>query len=196
MNYHDPFVPDSGKLDSAHGFVGGLQIGVRQQFGTMTLGAEADISWAHLDSSGIFTTPLGSQWRIDSDVKMFGTARGVVGFLVTPSLLAYGTAGVAWGRVDVKQATTFVTGSGCTVDCEGGRTSGDFNHIGYAVGGGLEYALTSNWSLKAEYLYMDLGKENYALNGTTKPNGNVPYVETFGQDIQLHTARAGINYKF
>jgi len=36
----------------------------------------------------------------------------LIGFLFTPQLLAYATAGVAWSRLNVKQATTFVQGRG------------------------------------------------------------------------------------
>jgi len=198
--YNDPFVPDQGSLSSDDGFLGGLQIGANKRFDRVVAGVEIDVSWSDISSEGTFTTPAGSQWRITSDLETLGTARGRLGYLLTPQLLFYGTAGVAWGRLDVSQATTFVEGSGCsplgTPACEGGRTKGEFDHVGYTVGGGFEYALDNNWSLKAEYLYIDLGSEDYSLKGTTSPGGSIPYVETFGSDIELHTVRAGLNYRF
>lgn len=198
--YSDPFVPDQGSLSASDGFVGGIQVGAQKRYDRVVAGLEIDVSWTNSTSEGTFTTPLGSQWNITSDLEVFGTARGRLGYLFTPQLLAYATAGLAWGRVDVTQATTFVQGSGCSPlgspACEGGRTSGKFDHVGYAVGGGLEYALDNNWSLKAEYLYIDLGDEDYSLKGTTTPGGSTPYVETFGSDLQIQTLRAGVNYRF
>lgn len=194
--YSDPFVPDQGSLSDGSGFIGGLTVGANKQFGDVVLGLEADVSWPDAETSGTFTTPLGSQWAITSDLKTLGTVRGRLGFLATPALLVYATGGLAWGQVDVTQATTFVTVPGGAFLDDGGRTSGDFNHIGYALGAGLEYDLGGGWSLKSEYLYVDLGKEDYQLTGTTKPGGSTPYVETFGSDLELHTIRAGLNYRF
>jgi outer membrane immunogenic protein len=193
--YNDPFVPSSGSLSDSDGFVGGLQVGANKQLGGMVVGLEADVSWSGMEADGTFTTPLGSQWAITSELTTLGTVRGRVGLLATPALLIYGTAGLAWGQVDVTQATTFVDGKGAKLD-DGGRTSGDFNHIGYAIGAGAEYALGNGWSLKGEYLYIDLGDEDYQLTGTTKPGGTVPYVETFASELDLHTLRVGANYKF
>ncbi|HET6388852.1 outer membrane protein [Hyphomicrobium sp.] len=194
--YNDPFVPSAGHLGSDDSVVGGVEVGFNHQFNSIVVGVAADVSWTDTENEGTFTTPLGSQWNIKSSPDIFGTVRGKAGVLVRPDLLIYATGGLAWGQFDVKQATTFVEGSGCSVDCEGSRTSGNFNHLGFVVGGGLEWALTQHWSLKAEYLFLDFGSEDYQLQGTTKPGGNVPYVETFSADQQMHIGRAGINYRF
>lgn len=193
--YNDPFVPDQGSLSDSDGFAGGLQAGFDKQFGSVVAGIEVDVSWSDLEADGTFTTPLGSQWKITSAIDTLATARGRLGFLVTPNALVYGTAGVAWGHVDVTQATTFVDKNGDFLD-DGGRTSGDYDHVGYVIGGGLEYLVGGGWSIKAEYLHIDLGDQDYGLKGTTKPNGNVPYVETFGSDLTLDVVRAGVNYRF
>lgn len=65
-----------------------------------------------------------------------------------------------------------------------------------ALGAGAEWAISPNVSIQGQYLYVDLGKENYALNGTQKPNDNVPYTETFATDLDFHTVRIGVNYRF
>lgn len=194
--YNDPFAPEQGSLSDASGFVGGLQLGADRQFGSVVAGVALDVSWPELDADGTFTTPLGSQWKITSSLDTLATARGRLGVLVTPSILLYGTAGVAWGRVDVSQATTFVSVPGGVPYDEGGRTSGTFDHVGYVVGAGLEYAVGGGWSLSAEYLHVDLGDQDYQLTGTTKPNGSTPYVETFVSDLEIDVVRAGLNYRF
>lgn len=57
---------------------------------------------------------------------------------------------------------------------------------GYAVGGGLEYAITNNWTIKGEYLYMKFG------NFTATDAGARTYVLT----NQVSTGKLGVNYKF
>lgn len=139
--------------------------------------------------------PNNSAWDIDTSLDVFGTVRARLGVAVSPQVLVYGTGGFAWGRVAANQATEFIYVPPAVGQTEqGARTSGDVNHFGWTVGGGLEWALSPSLSVKGEYLYVDLGKENYMLNGTT-PKGS-PYTETFSTDLSFHTARIGLNYKF
>ena len=58
--------------------------------------------------------------------------------------------------------------------------------VGYTVGGGVEYAFTPNWSVKAEYLYVDLRQNN---------NNNFFFVNNNVRN-DFHIARVGLNYKF
>ena len=61
------------------------------------------------------------------------------------------------------------------------------------LGGGLEYALTRDWSAKAEYQYIALGttEGHYGLNDKAQGNGAIGYVTA---ERDLHTVRAGLNY--
>ena len=194
IHYNDFFVPDQRSLGGGDGWLGGLQAGYNYQTGSLVVGLEADVSWSGIDASGRYTTaaPNYATWDIKSQLDVFGTVRGRLGF-TTGSLLIYGTAGLAWGQTDSSQATNWFPPAPPDV---GGRTSGKTNHIGYALGAGAEMQLSPSWSVKAEYLYVDLGKENYALKGTTKPGGSVPYVETYATDIDFHSFRVGLNYRF
>jgi outer membrane immunogenic protein len=193
IHYNDPFVPAKHDLDGGDGWLGGLQAGYNYQTGGVVVGLEADVSWTGMDADGRFTTiaPNFTTWDINSSLDLFGTVRGRLGFVSGP-LLIYGTAGLAWGITDTSQATNWFPPAPPDV---GGRTSGDTNHIGFAVGGGVEWLIARNWSLKAEYMFIDLGKENYSLHGTVKPNSSVPYVETFAADLEFHTVRLGLNYR-
>jgi len=193
--YNDPFVPSSGSLDGGDGVLGGLQVGIDKQFDRFVVGLVGDFTWGDMSADATATTPLGSQWKITSDLDVMGTARVKAGYLVSPALLLYATGGVAWAKFDVKQATTFVDKDGNFLD-DGGRTSGSFDHVGYTIGGGAEWALGGGWSVSGEYLYADFGEQDYQLKGTTKPNGGAPYVETFAQDVDMHILRAGVNYRF
>jgi len=67
--------------------------------------------------------------------------------------------------------------------------------VGYAVGGGWEYAIDSKWSVKAEYMYLGLGK-NF---DTSAPAGGNPAAGTGFSTTSLsgiHTVKIGLNYKW
>lgn len=69
--------------------------------------------------------------------------------------------------------------------------------VGWTLGGGVEYAITNNWTVKGEYLYYDLGGNSYVVNGNwywTSTTGWVaPIVK---KDNAGSLARIGVNYKF
>ena len=65
--------------------------------------------------------------------------------------------------------------------------------VGYAVGGGGEYAFTPNWSAKLEYQYINLG--NRTLNAVEA--GPTPgFAVQNNTRFDYHTVRVGLNYKF
>lgn len=65
--------------------------------------------------------------------------------------------------------------------------SQDNTKSGWTAGGGFEYAWTSNLSFKFEYLYVHLGTDNVAT---------LPGVFTADEDMNLHTAKIGLNWRF
>ena len=82
------------------------------------------------------------------------------------------------------------------------------NHIGWVAGGGLEWRLTSAFSIKAEYLYVDLGSASYRLTGTAYPDKSpcvgpissscsFPHTtDSFPADLTFHSVRVGANIRF
>lgn len=195
LYWNDPFETEQETLDSGSGLVGGLQFGADKHFGSLLVGVAIDVTFGELEDEGTYTTPLGSQWHITSTLNTLALARGRIGLVVTPRLMTYATAGLAFGQFNVKQATTFVNGAGEPID-DGGRVSGDVNHFGYTVGGGFEYLFARGWTFGSEYLFVDFGKEDYALKGTTKPYNDTPHTETFAAEKELHMFRGTLNYRF
>ncbi len=67
---------------------------------------------------------------------------------------------------------------------------------GWTAGAGLEYAIASNWSLKTEWLYVDLGRQNYAINafGGAIAEG-FPANFTASSASATHLIRTGVNYR-
>jgi outer membrane immunogenic protein len=86
-----------------------------------------------------------------------------LGFLVTPNFLFYGTAGLAYADFKLGSAATCPT---FTPPCEGqAGTSDQISNwsFGWTVGAGVEWKFAPDWSVKAEYLYVDLGTQSNTI---------------------------------
>jgi outer membrane immunogenic protein len=183
------------------GAIGGVQAGYNWQTGPVVLGIETDIDASGIAKSASLTVP-GTTTRpdwftsADQQLNFLGTVRGRLGFTITPSLLAYGTGGFAYGGANVSSTVTSSTHGSATTNCQNfcGNSFGSSPTLtGWAAGGGLEYMVTPNWSLKAEYLYFDLGTLTQTYGDTTgRPLGTV----STGTEFKGSIARIGANYKF
>jgi outer membrane immunogenic protein len=139
------------------GVAGGFQGGYNWQLGQLVLGGETDFDLS--SANGVFANyKFSNPW--------FGTVRGRGGFALN-NILFYGTLGLAYGRGHIDQ----------------GSLNEDNLHLGWAGGAGLEVGLTRNWSIKAEYLFIDLASDSYMLTG--RNNG-----------VQSNLLRFGVNYRF
>jgi len=205
---------------TSSGFIGGGQFGYNYQFSHLFVaGFEADIqglSGAHKQSSSV--TPLRENRESDNiapvvtnstttrDLSYLGTLRARVGVLVVPSFLLYATGGLAYGGV--KSDTTIAQSVTNTKNPPPSTlTSGSFSgtRVGYVVGGGGEWMLSSNWSAKLEYLHYDLGSATYATGGlaiidlgpTSLPGSGTAAVATSSKvRFNDNIVRVGVNYHF
>jgi len=139
---------DSGPAD---GFVGGGQIGHNWQKGQLVYGVEADFTWSDISfSEGVSACEpdLGCvSARVSGAIDWMATARGRIGYLFQPGLLAYGTAG--FGHVSAS-ASASVSGFGLTDRFSVSDSSTDF-----VYGVGIEARLTPVTTLRVEYLGFD-----------------------------------------
>jgi outer membrane immunogenic protein len=181
-------------------FTGGAQLGYNYQMGSFVLGGEADFNYANIETkySGFGVIPLGTNAASDnsfnakSKVEWFGTARARLGFTPMERLLVFATAGLAYGNV--KSSTTeawTIYNNGVASGSEAWSGSKSGTRYGWTVGGGAEYAVTNNLSVKAEYLYVDLGDNTY----WTRDVGGTPIVR-ISNDTKFSVVRAGVNYRF
>ena len=136
------------------------------------LGVEADI---------LFTSPV-DQARLTSapfntTFDYVATARGRVGYTMG-TWLPYVTGGLAWSQAHVK-----LNDLGAVVP-----PKRSLAHVGWTAGIGLEHAVSGNWTVKAEYDYIDLARRTYDLSDLGLPHVNV--------DPNIHTFRLGLNYRF
>jgi outer membrane immunogenic protein len=156
--------------DNSDGFQLGGQVGYNMDMGGFVLGAEADLQWANI-SYGEDIPGIGS---FEAGTDFYGTLRGRAG-MSFGQVMPFVTAGVAAGR-----------GSASVTDGNNVVTTQTATHVGWTAGAGLEAQATDNITFKAEYLYVDLGEQNYA----GLPVGSQDVTQRFS------VVRAGVNYKF
>jgi outer membrane immunogenic protein len=183
---------------SAKGVIGGGQVGYNWQLASQGLiGLEADLQGSGIKGSASQTlsAPLfdTTSTGVTKSIDWFGTVRGRLGLLVTPQWLLYGTGGFAYGQAKSSFSTTDLT-AGCVPPgisiCAAGASSGV--RTGWTAGAGAEAMLTPNWSVKVEYLYVDLGSSALSIPSSTIPAIVFGTSTTFREQI----ARVGVNYHF
>lgn len=178
------------------GYVAGGQIGYNYQIGRFLWGVEADISASGIDGEQQILTPRCPNFcgspnlsNTSQDMDWFGTARVRFGGVVN-NWLFYGTAGVAFGEVKYSYwQNNAVFGLGGLLNTFGADTK---THVGWTAGAGLEYGF-GRWSVKAEYLYFDLGDHSFLVPHNTAPT-LIQYSPKFENRGSI--VRAGLNYRF
>jgi outer membrane immunogenic protein len=168
----DPTGFDSGHYNVNGGLVGGT-LGYNWQFNQFVLGLEGDGSWADIHGSTIG----GGNCDLVCSAKLdaLGTVRGRLG-VAFGNFLPYVTGGLAVGDIHGSES---LLGSGSSTVA------------GWTVGGGVEAKVSPAWSIKAEYLFVDLG--NHTIFDDTFADGTV-----VPQSIKFTTNifRVGVNYHF
>jgi outer membrane immunogenic protein len=165
-------------------FIGGGQAGVNWQINQFVLGVEGD-GQALVGRNNSFGL-IGTNGT--SSTSFLGTVRGRAG-IAFDRFLVYGTGGVAFGGGGwPNSAVATVAGIPAFFTTNGSNNN---MRVGYAAGAGVEYAFTNNWSVKVEYLFTDLGRNNrtFLLGGTGAGF-------TINNREQNHIVRAGLNYRF
>ncbi|MFP3945157.1 MAG: outer membrane protein [Alphaproteobacteria bacterium] len=199
----DPPPPDAGFSDPTQaidgdGWLAGGQIGYNWQHGHFVTGLEADISWTGFDGSDTFTTdaftPTFAKTH-DLDIDYFGTARVRPGWAFA-NWLFYATGGLAWGETSGDLAVAYdPDGDGPEPVFGTSFADTDETHVGWTAGAGIEFLARGNWTIRAEWLYVDLGKEDYHFTGEVF-NGDPFDTDSFPSDLSFHVFRVGLNYKF
>jgi outer membrane immunogenic protein len=171
---------------SFEGALLGLQAGYNWQLGNVVLGAEADVSFGNIKDALRDGNFLGYSGKIDT----MGTVRGRLGYSFG-NVMPYLTAGYAW--VSLEQGSTCPAAAPFGVCSITGAYSvaSKETHTGFVWGGGAEWAIAKQWSLKAEVLFMDLGTETYTAKIPVA--GTVTAPATLNVD---YLAKVGVNYRF
>ena len=210
-----------------NGFIGGGQIGYNYQWSpNFVVGLEADFQGSTIQGSGNYAgaSQDSISWKdpfipglspcvtngctltrsavgigqVNAGVDWMGTVRGRVGYLVTPTTLVYATGGLAYGEADLN--ATWFSPLLSPVLYQGGSWLGTTDlRTGWTAGAGVEWMFLPRWSVKAEYLYYDLGTANTANFGPvfyTSKGTNLLSTAGYSAPFNGNVVRLGVNYHF
>jgi opacity protein-like surface antigen len=202
--------PNAALRFSPSGFAGGAQVGFNKQFGSLVFGVETDYDYvaarSSASTSGIYSgatlggTPFSGAYTMSQSQQLnsLGTIRAKLGFTPMDDLLLYATGGLAFGQTNVSSGTSIPNTGGVLPNGAAFTGTRDNWAVGYAIGGGAEYALDRNWSVRAEAIYYDLGHSSVvgvANIGVNNPGG--PDLETdTNSTFKGYMLRLGLNYEF
>jgi outer membrane immunogenic protein len=136
----------------------------------------------------------------------FGTFRGRAG-IAFDRILLYATGGLAVGRLNADY--TDAIAAGFVTPAAAATGSGGVTRAGWVIGAGVEGAVTNNWTVKVEYLHVDLGSTGASVTGVTTGSLSVPigdfrttiaqtttFNSLFGTRFTDDIIRVGLNYRF
>ncbi len=161
----------------ADGFLGGAQLGYNVQGGTFVYGVEADFGGLDDGARGSFTDPANTNRVISvkSSAGFYGDVTGRAGLLLGNALI-YGKGGFA-----------FFTGNVRVTDAFDGINQDSGTFTGWTVGGGVEYQIAPNLTVKAEYQYLDLDNGNFSCCFAGSSG-------RLDDNITANTLKIGFNY--
>jgi outer membrane immunogenic protein len=178
--------------------VGG-QIGYNWQFGSTVLGIEGDWNWNSLDHTGLMGGDQCVAAQTSLKLSQFGSVRARAG-LAFERTLAYVTAGPAWGKLEGSVTSICQNTAGCVMHSLA-FWSTDSWQWGALAGAGLEFMITPNLSVRAEYLALALTDSTVSPDRVVRPI-NCTSSPTQTRECQIsfqlweQIARLGLNYRF
>ena len=194
------------------GWEAGGQVGCNAQWGVAVLGVEGDWQWTHTAASAdaayaafpnvgnpAFTDAAHIE-HVDVTQRWFATGRVRAGFTPVERVLVYGTGGIAWTNFQSNTIVAFATPANPFTGVFSGATHAgaiSTNQPGWVAGGGVEWAVTNNWSVKAEYLYLRFDAFSYA---SPLVASFIPAAPGYAWNTNItpreQIVRIGVNYKF
>jgi outer membrane immunogenic protein len=170
-------VPGDVELNDGGITVGGT-IGYNIQFNpNWLIGIEGDIGYLNTKREFDDFDNFNRTGHFGVKSTWYSTFRGRLGYVTGPSLL-YVTGGGAAVRLEERYGSPAVQTVLKTTD------------TGWTVGGGIETELTSRWSARLEYLYMNLGTSTLDDSVSLGAPLHIDYKNRF------QVVRAGLSYKF
>lgn len=189
LNDWQPLLDISFKSVHNSGWFAGVQAGCDYQVGALVVGIEGQYDWADMkDTTATVVGVPSNAYFVTSKLDRFGTLTGRIGYAFD-RVLFYGKGGAVLAHFNHQiLATDFAA--------QNNIFNGSQNIAGFVVGAGIEYALLPNLSLKAEYNYLDFGRNGISMYCTvgTCAGAAVGLPMEIRQTMQ--TVMLGVNYRF
>lgn len=215
-DYHgDPHADNSY---DATGVIAGIQLGYNFRQGNLVYGIEADLGYLNLSGDKYFDLPgynndpnnaIGSTYSLSGG--LYGDLTARLGYAADKTLF-YVKGGAAFLNVDTE---SHYAGANCTTTeadhCHGTPHLSKFDFsdsdtlLGWTVGVGAEYAISSSLSLKLEYQHFDFGTTSSKYSGTDSFSCQYNYNHTCTSTLKnghldvsptVDAVTVGLNYQF
>jgi outer membrane immunogenic protein len=174
----------------ARGYLGTVGAGCDYQFNNFVIGGFADGDWTGIrgDHTGQSPGAVGLSATGRQTLDYAWNVGGRAGYLITPSLLTYFTAGYTQAHfTGVNYVNLVGTPTGFGIASQ--------NYGGYFIGAGDEYALNFLPGLfwKTEYRFSDYNSKDVAVFATATgvPTGVLEHTHNY-----VHTVRSSLTYHF
>ena len=174
-------------------FITGASIGYNHQLKVLVLGAETDFTYSTLNrkySKSIdLAAPLSGTFN-NSESEMYnwwGTLRARVGYAFKYPILIYATGGGAYGHTKSASHVTL------TSSADQYKGSGSQWLIGYSAGAGVDWGFLRHWSMRVEYLFVQLRQLHYIDYNSPPPTAE-GYTYHSELNNKANVIRLGFNY--
>jgi outer membrane immunogenic protein len=179
---------------SPQGVIGGAHVGYNLQYNPwLVIGVEGSVDGTSLSKTVVVplidlpADTFGSA-TFNSSASVQGSIRGRLG-IAWDRVLIYGTGGIAFTsfNTSITDTTGFFTG------VPGTNTTISNTRAGWTAGGGLEYAITDNWWVRAEYRYSNFGTTTDYPSPGVLPTGGFVAAQ---HHLTENQAQVGFSYRF
>ncbi len=193
--------------EGPQGVIGGAHLGWNiQPNHWFVFGIEASVDGAGLNKSVVvpmadFAQDTFGSLTASAKAGVQGSVRGRLG-IAFDRLLLYGTGGVAVTSYN----TSYYDTTGFFTGFPGTNDTISVTRAGFTAGGGIEYAITDNWSVRAEYRYSNFGHvTDYPFsnpNAFVSFNQNAPFPAPAGGFVVVRhnpdqsQVQVGFSYRF
>ncbi len=165
------------------GVIGGAHVGYNLQIAQWVVGLEGSVDGTSLRGSR-FSSPVPVLVEMSTRSPVQGSIRARLG-VAFDRVLIYGTGGAAFASIE----NDYSIGFPFFLSETDSKT-----RAGWTVGGGIEYAITNNWSIGAEYRYSDFGRSpDFPFSSIN--NGN-PAITSFTHHLTENQVQGRFTYKF
>jgi outer membrane immunogenic protein len=174
-----PFFGTVSFTDNPQGFIGGGHVGYNLQINQWVLGVEGTVDGTTLRRNSFFATFANLQTHSPVQGSL-GLRLGVA----FDRVLIYARGGFAFAGIQ----NFYETAVPFFINEEISRS-----RSGWTVGGGIQYALTDNWSIRGEYRYSDFGHFiDFPFAVLVNPFGTL----SVQHHLTQNQVQFGISYKF
>jgi outer membrane immunogenic protein len=175
------------------GPLAGIHGGYNLQHGSFVVGIEGELGYLGLDGSAMQpgVDPVGVAYDAGGVIEkgLYGGLSLRLGVAFDRTLL-YGKGGAVYSTAKVGFLDACDVAPCGNILFDASEEAG----WGYQLGGGVEHALTDNWSIRGEYSYLDFG--SVGIDGTMVGGGRTGDPAHVDADLAVHAFRIGVNYDF